>query len=163
MQTIATYAFHGNFTMNRDAKTRGVRTITGVLDVSVGYTRTPVRISISTDSNCYMCAPPIVYAPCEVLMPKEPKGWADCAEWHRYESGRLCWVREDQWRALFAGDINHETISTAAAALTKHVTDLLRYHIIAARQNLKKWPKEWPAWPHGDDYKKEKKHGRSQN
>ena len=113
---------------------------------SLGCAVANVKIAFTTDS--WNVIVPDVLTNAEWLQPRNSKSPIDCADWHRYVNGRLCWTRPDCWEKV-CKDISDATdIERAAVILTKDVSFLLRCHLTADMLGIKKWPKEWDAWPH---------------
>jgi hypothetical protein len=84
------------------------------------------------------------------------------ADWHVYRDGSLCYVYAPQWRDEVAAVLSEhdlgEAASFAASWCLHSVRWLLYRHHFAFEHGIKKWPSEWPFWPHGNkaeiEYKK---------
>lgn len=80
-------------------------------------------------------------------------------EWHVYEDYSLCWVLDDQWRDILTGYLktlrNEEVELIASTWCLTNAKDLIYKHHLAKRLGLKSWPKEWIAWRHGDQGKRD--------
>jgi len=79
--------------------------------------------------------------------------------WHAGAGGLLCYVLGEQWTDFVGGVLKCE----GAEAATRYATDLclrnvrwlLYRHYIGHVTKMKIWPKDWPAWPHGDAGRRE--------
>lgn len=74
--------------------------------------------------------------------------------WHAGNGGVLCYVLDEQWRD-FVGEVLDRDGAMAASLFAaclclRNVRWLLYRHYIASITKLVEWPKDWPAWPHGD-------------
>jgi hypothetical protein len=72
---------------------------------------------------------------------KDPSGWFLCYEFHERWADRIAKVKKvnDQLK----------TAQFAQEFCLRASRDLIEKHLFAFRQNIKKWPKQWDAWPHG--------------
>lgn len=74
--------------------------------------------------------------------------------WHAGNGGTLCYILDDQWRDLVSEIANCEGIAAAghfaACLCSRNVRWLLYRHYIASVTKMIEWPKDWPAWPHGE-------------
>lgn len=114
---------------------------------SLGCAVANVKMAFNTDS--WDVNVPAVSTNAEWLQPRNSKSFKECADWHRYVDGRLCWTRPDCWEDVCKNISSITDIERAAAVLTKDVSFLLRCHLTADILGIKTWPKEWDAWPHG--------------
>jgi hypothetical protein len=89
-------------------------------------------------------------------------------DWHVAANGELCWVYGPYWRDVLQGMLDeletHTVRQTAAYWFAEKSADLINRHLIADRLLLKEWPRQWPAWAHGDaavpQYEQMKQKGR---
>lgn len=105
------------------------------------------EVEISFEPSDWMIIPPRVVAKVDWLQPRGSTDLRQCADWHRYPSGELCWTRPDQWHRMIAED--PENVDRMAASLVKDVTVLLGYHLLADCLGLTKWQPQWPFYRHG--------------
>lgn len=148
-QFIITHAFggRGQILSSRRPDILGLKGEMLIENPSLGSAVANVRIAFKRDD--WDVNAPEVSTSAEWLQPRNSKSYKECADWHRYVDGQLCWTRPDCWEKV-CKDISDATdIERAAAILTKDVSFLLRCHLTADILGIKKWPKEWDAWPHG--------------
>lgn len=148
-QSIITHAF-GRMRLLLLENAPGILGVKGEMLIetpSLGCDKAHVKIAFQLDG--WHVHPPEVLADATWLQPRHAKSISECADWHRYPDGRLCWTRPDCWEKA-CEDISTATlVERAAAILAKDVSFLLRCHLTADRLGIKKWPKEWESWPHG--------------
>src|SRR5208282_1723003 len=74
--------------------------------------------------------------------------------WHAGFGGELCYILGDQWRDLVgtvaAQEGDFATALYASSLCLRNVRWLIYRHYIGNIARIIQWPKEWPAWPHGD-------------
>jgi len=74
-------------------------------------------------------------------------------DWHVLPDGSLCYEFFKRWadRVSIVNTSNevHDTVQYAARWCVNGSRRLLEKHLFADRQNIKAWPKQWDAWPHG--------------
>jgi hypothetical protein len=74
--------------------------------------------------------------------------------WHAGDRGVLCYILDEQWKDHVGQVMAEEGIVAAAryAAILclRNVRWLLYRHYISSITNTALWPKDWPAWPHGE-------------
>ena len=148
-QSIITHAFGGvgQILSSRRPDILGVGGEMLIESTSLGHAIANVKIAFKTDS--WDVNVPEVSTNAEWLQPRDSKSFNECADWHRYVDGRLCWTRPDCWEDVCKNISSITDIERAAAVLTKDVSFLLRCHLTADILGIKTWPKEWDAWPHG--------------
>ena len=142
-QHIITHVFGGtrHLLWKNDPGILGVQGEMLIEHPPIGCDKARVKIAFQSDS--WHVHPPEVWADAAWLQPQHAKTISECADWHRYPDGRLCWIREDCWKKA-CEDISTATlVERAAAILAKDVTFLLRCHLTADRLDIQKWPKEW--------------------
>ncbi|MBK8477264.1 MAG: hypothetical protein IPL39_13485 [Opitutaceae bacterium] len=76
-------------------------------------------------------------------------------DWHcGPHKGQLCWELPMRWKETLTANrsLNGSPVAAAMAAdwLASSVTSLISRHFTAFTFNLREWPKEWPAWGHGE-------------
>ncbi|CAN5652069.1 hypothetical protein BH09PLA1_BH09PLA1_25420 [soil metagenome] len=71
-------------------------------------------------------------------------------EWHNDDEGGMCWVLRNEWRDVLSGPGRspRDVIRIAGQWLMNNVTSLITRHHYAHLAGLKRWLKEWDAWPH---------------
>lgn len=150
-QSIITHAFGGigQILPLQRSDILGLRGEMLIESPSLGCTVANVRVAFMIDS--WDVNVPIVSTSAEWLQPRNSKSFKDCADWHRYVDGRLCWTRPDCWKTVCNDISNAYNVERAAVVLTKDVSFLLRCHLTADILGIRKWPKEWDAWPHGSN------------
>ena len=151
-QNIITHALRDiealvNYPIARSSNIIGVEGKMSIEDPSVGCAMATVTIRF--DINGWTDTPPEVKTDAKWLQPQRHATFKECADWHRYPDGRLCWTRPDCWRTVCEDRSSPRWIERAAIVLAKDVSFLLRCHLTAAKLGIRKWPKEWEAWPHG--------------
>ena len=148
-QSIITHAFGGTgqILSSRGPDILGLQGEMLIEIPSLGCAVANVRIAFKLDS--WDVSVPEVSTSAEWLQPSSSKSSKECADWHRYVDGRLCWTRPDCWEKVCKDKSDATDIERAAVILTKDVSFLLRCHLTADILGIKKWPKEWDAWPHG--------------
>lgn len=110
---------------------------------------TIANVTIHFNIHAWTNTPPEVRTDAKWLQPRHGAKFTECADWHRYPDGRLCWTRPDCWRKV-CNDISRSgLVERAAIVLARDVSFLLRCHLTASKLGIKKWPKKWDAWPHG--------------
>lgn len=119
----------------------------GLLHVPTALCEQSAEIQISFKPSNWMITPPRVVAKVDWLQPRYSTDLRQCADWHRYPSGELCWVRPDWWRIMISED--PENVDRIAASLVKDVSVLLGYHLLAESLGLKEWQPQWPFYKHG--------------
>jgi hypothetical protein len=130
---------------------RGVATVRGKLNLSHQNIETNV---VADCSLCVLCdwrrtAPALR---CGARWIRRPEDSLLRADWHINSDESLCYVLDAEWRDCLA-DIEAKhgpdfTINAAALYCVNSARWLLYRHLQAYRRKLKKWPKEWPQWPH---------------
>jgi hypothetical protein len=74
-------------------------------------------------------------------------------EWHVLRDNSLCYEFFERWadRIAIVSSSNEvqETVRYAAKWCVNGSRRLLEKHLFADRQNIRDWPKQWDAWPHG--------------
>ena len=148
-QSIITHAFGGpcQILSSPSSDILGLEGEMLIENPSLGHAFANIRIAFKADS--WDVNVPEVSTNVEWLQPRNSKSFNECADWHRYIDGRLCWTRPDCWEDVCKNISSAADIERAAAVLTKDVSFLLRCHLTADILGIKKWPKEWDAWPHG--------------
>lgn len=151
-QNIITYALLPgatpiNYPIKRSSNIIGVEGEMSIEDPSVGCAIATVAIRF--EINGWTDTPPEVKTGVEWLQPQGHATFKECADWHRYPNGKLCWTRPDCWKTVCKDSSSPGWIERAAVVLARDVSFLLRCHLTASRLGIKKWPKEWDAWPHG--------------
>jgi hypothetical protein len=75
-------------------------------------------------------------------------------DWHANSSGWICYELPDRWFDLVSNVVKEQGEARGAqfaAEWCLHSTRWLLYrHYIASAQSIRKWPKDWPQWSHGD-------------
>ena len=148
-QSIITHAFGGTgqILSSRRPDIFGLKGEMLIEIPSLGCAVANVKIAFKRDD--WDVNAPEVSTSAEWLQPRNSKSFKDCADWHRYVDGRLCWTRPDCWEQVCKDMSDATDIERTAAILTKDVSFLLRCHLTADILSIKKWPEEWDAWPHG--------------
>jgi hypothetical protein len=147
-QAIVTYAFGGT-ALSPPCSADGSLTIQGQINVESDLGFDVAQTRIQFNAHKWDVEPPEVWVDAEWLQPRGEKDWNLCADWHRQPKGKLCWIRPDCWMEECKNLPDTRAVERAAAILTKDVSSLLGYHLLADKLKLKTWPKEWDAWPHG--------------
>ena len=150
-QSIITHAFGGTGQILSSRKP-GILGLNGEILIetpSLGCAVSNIKIVFKADS--WDVDVPEVSTIAEWLQPRNSKSFKECADWHRYIDGRLCWTRPDCWKTVCNDISNAYNVERAAVVLTKDVSFLLRCHLTADILGIRKWPKEWDAWPHGSN------------
>ena len=95
---------------------------------------------------------PVVFAVAPWLSPYAKDQDPVLANWHRYLDGTICYGHPAEWEEKAESLItqNLEMVChILAAQIYKDVLQWLRYHRFIFEHELKVWPDEWPAHPHG--------------
>jgi len=75
------------------------------------------------------------------------------ADWHTYPDGSLCFEFDERWSDVISDIATLEGLGVAAEfAKTwclRSTRWLLWKHLVAHREGIVVWPKEWKFWPHG--------------
>lgn len=121
--------------------------VIGMLNLSHDDVRTHQRASIKAVlTPDWKEKPPSVYC-------REDWVRADW-DWHSGRDGLLCYVIPEEWRDLVLEtercDGAIAAVQFAVSLCLRNVRWLLYRQFIAHIGGLVRWPKEWPAWPHGD-------------
>lgn len=119
----------------------------GLLHVVTDLYERDAAIEISFNPSDWMTTPPRVIAKVNWLQPRGSTDWNHCADWHRSQTGELCWTRPDWWHRMIAED--PENVDRMAASLVKDVSVLLGCHLLADSLGLTKWQHQWPFHKHG--------------
>jgi hypothetical protein len=87
-----------------------------------------------------------------VVRADEPWFKREGAEWHAFRDGSLCYVYAPHWREEIGAVMAEFDIGQAAAFAAswciRSTRWLLYRHHFAFEYGIKKWPAEWPFWPH---------------
>jgi len=80
-------------------------------------------------------------------------------DWHAGEEGLLCYILDEQWKDLVGTVIVQEgnvaAARYAASLCLRNVRWLLYRHYIGNITKMIMWPRDWPAWPHGESARRE--------
>ena len=147
-QSLFTFAFPNN-RLRSVRKSLSTIVVEGTLSIDSMCGQADADILIAFHGSDWMNEMPIVKTDVAWLQPRGGGSWNQCAEWHRYQDGRLCWTRKDCWQRLFSNGVDAGSARNAAASLVKDVSVLLGYHFVADRIGLTEWPSRWPFWKHG--------------
>jgi hypothetical protein len=125
----------------------------GIVEGRLNLSHDEVKTSIAARCSFRFGADWITRLP--VVSTSEPWLIRGGAEWHIFSDGNICYVYGPHWRDEVAAvlvEFDIEAAAAFAAAWCVRSTQWLLYrHHFAFEHGLKKWPIEWPFWPH--DYK----------
>ena len=141
----------GNHGIHLDRDARWA-VVTGMLNLSHDDVKTAKR------AHCKITFGPEWRLQLPVVHCREPWIRHDW-DWHAGKGGLLCYILDEQWKdcvgLVFEQEGNAAAALYAASLCVRNVRWLLYRHHIAHVTGIKKWPMEWPAWPHGDTGRRE--------
>lgn len=135
------------FSRMRIDESGGTGSVTGLLNLSHDDIQTSIcaKCSFEFVANWDKCLP--------IVRTDEPWLRHGGAEWHMFSNGSLCYLYAQHWRDDVPASVSQYDIATAAAFAAswcvRSVKWLLYRHHFAFEHGIKRWPAEWPFWPHG--------------
>jgi len=126
--------------------------VSGVLNLSHDEIRTNKRAQCKFELLPeWKTKPPVVHC-------REPWVRADW-DWHAGTGGVLCYILDEQWKDLVGTVMTQEgnvaAARYAAILCLRNVCWLLYRHYIGNITKMTMWPRDWPAWPHGEPARRE--------
>lgn len=116
-------------------------------------------IGANTEATCWyflhhdwVNVPPVVRC-------REPWVRKGDPDWHVSKEGVLCYDLDLRWQREVGTVMSEEGMRAAsafaAAWCVHHSKWLLLRHRFAYENNIRSWPKDWPAWKHGEQGRRE--------
>jgi hypothetical protein len=106
-------------------------------------------IAIPEPNGAWFNYPPIVVVRESWLSPVFSEQDPSYANWHRYPSGEICWIKPNVWidRCKSISDLTG--LDHIIGQMLKDVDFVLSCHMAAFCHRLCKWQSSWPCAPHG--------------
>jgi hypothetical protein len=125
----------------------GMGVVTGLLNLS----HDEITTSVSARCSFQFASDWPTHVP--VVSTSEPWLIRD-TEWHAYSDGSLCYIYHKEWEDDVPPLVSTHDIGVAAEFAAywciRSVRWLLYRHHFAFEHGIKKWPAQWPFWPHGE-------------
>lgn len=110
-----------------------------------GETVARVKIYVRDD---WMEYSPLAFTDAPFIRPEK--------DWHIPLPNMLCYCQDSEWSwiasNLWGGYVGSDLIvATMTKYCIRNIDSLITRHLYAHRHGIRKWPKEWNQWSHGDD------------